>query len=248
MAQQLRALLAAARHALRHDAPDRRGGHQHALRHERRHHLVRGVGIHLQLLPRHAHGGELVAGAQLPRNDGLFHREQDLLRHGPARLEVDGEGKHSVLFELVQLVRQAFSAGAVMGRRKAGQLGPAFSFCCGGNRGTLWLHNMTTTRPFPVLAWLATAALALSSGARAAAPAPTGAAIPIEHFFADSAMRSVQLSPDGRHLAFRTTLGTGHIGIAMMDLETGKTEALVAMNDENITQYRSEEHTSELQS
>ena len=124
-----------------------------------------------------------------------------------------------------------------MGRRKAGQLGPAFSFCCGGNRGTLWLHNMTTTRPFPVLAWLATAALALSSGARAAAPAPTGAAIPIEHFFADSAMRSVQLSPDGRHLAFRTTLGTGHIGIAMMDLETGKTEALVAMNDENITQY-----------
>ena len=94
---------------------------------------------------------------------------------------------------------------------------------------------MTTIRPRPALVWLTTALFALSPGARAAAPVPTGAAIPIEHFFADAPMRSVQLSPDVKHLTFLTTLGTGHIGIAMMDMETGKTEALVAMNDENIT-------------
>ncbi len=50
-------------------------------------------------------------------------------------------------------------------------------------------------------------------------------------------MSSVQLAPDGKHLAFRTTLGTGHLGIALMDIETGKIEPLVAMNDENITEY-----------
>ena len=83
------------------------------------------------------------------------------------------------------------------------------------------------------------ALLVLTPALRAAdTPAvPLGAAIPIEHFFADAPMRSVQLSPDGKHLTFLTTLGTGHIGIAMMDIETGKTEALVVMNDENITTY-----------
>jgi dienelactone hydrolase len=94
---------------------------------------------------------------------------------------------------------------------------------------------MITPRPTPFRALLVTAVLLLTPLLRAADPAP--GLIPIEHFFADSAMRSFQLSPDGKHLCFLTTLGTGHIGIAMMDLETGKTEALVAMNDENIQRY-----------
>ena len=100
---------------------------------------------------------------------------------------------------------------------------------------------MTTSASPSFRVLLASACLLLAPRLRAAdaapAPAPMGAAIPIERFFADSAMRSVQLAPDGHHLTFLTTLGTGHIGIAMMDLETGKTEALVAMNDENITFY-----------
>jgi dipeptidyl aminopeptidase/acylaminoacyl peptidase len=100
---------------------------------------------------------------------------------------------------------------------------------------------MTTNRFLPLCAVLAATFLTTASSLRAADPTPPpppqGAAIPIEHFFADAAMRSLQLSPDGRHLAFRTTLGTGHIGIAMMDLQTGQTEALVAMKDENIKLY-----------
>lgn len=96
---------------------------------------------------------------------------------------------------------------------------------------------MTTNRFLPIGALLVSALLALPSTVRAAAPVPMGAAIPIEHFFADAPMRSVQLSPDGKHLTFLTTLGTGHIGIAMMDIESGRTEALVVMNDENITSY-----------
>jgi len=61
--------------------------------------------------------------------------------------------------------------------------------------------------------------------------------IPLEDFFAEADMRSLQLSPNGHSLAFLTTLGTGHVGIALMNLDTGKTEALVAANDENIKTY-----------
>ncbi|MBI2813678.1 MAG: S9 family peptidase [Opitutae bacterium] len=50
-------------------------------------------------------------------------------------------------------------------------------------------------------------------------------------------MRSVQLSPDGKSLAFLTTLATGKVGIALMHLETGIVEPLVAANDENIKSY-----------
>ena len=94
---------------------------------------------------------------------------------------------------------------------------------------------MTPHRFVPLCAALAATFLAAALPVPAAPP--MGAAIPIEHFFADAAIRSLQLSPDGKHLGFLTALGTGHIGIALMDLETGKTEALVAAKDENITSY-----------
>ncbi|MBI2512397.1 MAG: S9 family peptidase [Opitutae bacterium] len=58
--------------------------------------------------------------------------------------------------------------------------------------------------------------------------------IPVEQFFAEPDIRSVELAPDGKHLAFLTTLGTGKVGIALMDLATGKIEPLVAAHDENI--------------
>ncbi len=61
--------------------------------------------------------------------------------------------------------------------------------------------------------------------------------IPLEDFFAEPDMRSVQLSPDGHYLAFLTTLGTGKVGLAFMDMNSGKTEALVASKDENIKVY-----------
>lgn len=58
--------------------------------------------------------------------------------------------------------------------------------------------------------------------------------IPVEQFFAEPDIRSVELAPDGKHLAFLTTLGTGKVGIALMDLSTGKVDPLVAAKDENI--------------
>lgn len=76
--------------------------------------------------------------------------------------------------------------------------------------------------------------LSLATGVRAEARAPL---IPIEDLFADPEIRSVQLAPDGQHLAFLTKLGTGRIGIALMDLQTGKVEALVAAKDENYASY-----------
>lgn len=57
---------------------------------------------------------------------------------------------------------------------------------------------------------------------------------PPEHFFAEPDLRSVEISPGGHHLAFLTTLGSGKVGIALMALATGKTEPLVAAQDENI--------------
>jgi dipeptidyl aminopeptidase/acylaminoacyl peptidase len=57
---------------------------------------------------------------------------------------------------------------------------------------------------------------------------------PVEHFFAEPDISSPQVSPDGRKLAFLTTLGTGKTGIALMHLDSGKVEPLVAAKDENI--------------
>lgn len=72
---------------------------------------------------------------------------------------------------------------------------------------------------------------------RAAAPAADR--IPVETFFAEADIRGVQLSPDGRYVAFMTTLGWGKVGIALLDLSLpGKgPEALVAAEDENIKTF-----------
>jgi dipeptidyl aminopeptidase/acylaminoacyl peptidase len=67
-----------------------------------------------------------------------------------------------------------------------------------------------------------------------AATTPESALIPAENFFRDADVSSPQLSPSGKHLAFLTTLGTGKIGVALMDTTTGKLEPLVAAKDENI--------------
>lgn len=67
----------------------------------------------------------------------------------------------------------------------------------------------------------------------------TNAQIPVETFFAEPDIRSVQLSPDGHYVAFLTTLGWGKVGIALMDLvNPGRPpEALVSAKDENIKQF-----------
>lgn len=57
--------------------------------------------------------------------------------------------------------------------------------------------------------------------------------VPVEAFFAEADISSVQVSPDGKSLAFLTTLGTGKVGIALMHLDTGKVEPLVGAKDEN---------------
>jgi dipeptidyl aminopeptidase/acylaminoacyl peptidase len=73
---------------------------------------------------------------------------------------------------------------------------------------------------------------ALAAGVYAAEPV-----VPLEQFFREPDVRSVQVSPDGRHLTFLTTLATGRVGIALTDVETGKIEPLVTTTDENIGFY-----------
>ncbi len=60
------------------------------------------------------------------------------------------------------------------------------------------------------------------------------ARIPLEAFFAEPDCRAMQLSPDGHQAAFLTTLGYGKVGVALLDLATGKLEPLVSARDENI--------------
>ena len=69
------------------------------------------------------------------------------------------------------------------------------------------------------------------------AVAETAARLPLETFFAEADCRSMQLAPDGKHLAFLTTLGWGKVGVALMDLTTGKYEPLVSWQDENIKKF-----------
>jgi dipeptidyl aminopeptidase/acylaminoacyl peptidase len=75
--------------------------------------------------------------------------------------------------------------------------------------------------------------LSLVAGLLAQAPVP----LPLETFFAEADCRDMQLAPDGKHLAFLTTLGYGKVGIALMDLTTGKFEPLVSAQDENIKSF-----------
>lgn len=84
---------------------------------------------------------------------------------------------------------------------------------------------------------LALVVIATALRAAESAPAPTPASaplIPLEHFFAEADYSSAEVSPDGKYVAFLTTLGTGKVGIALMDLATGKSEALVGGKDENV--------------
>lgn len=81
--------------------------------------------------------------------------------------------------------------------------------------------------------WAATLIIAVLSLAPTAPAAAEPGRIPLEHFFAEPEIRSVQMSPDGKYAAFLTTLGTGKVGIAMLDLATGKVEPLVSAKDEN---------------
>ena len=61
--------------------------------------------------------------------------------------------------------------------------------------------------------------------------------LPVEVFFADPEVSLAQVAPDGRHVAFLTKLGTGRIGVALMDLATGKLQPLVAARDENYSLF-----------
>jgi dipeptidyl aminopeptidase/acylaminoacyl peptidase len=80
-----------------------------------------------------------------------------------------------------------------------------------------------------------TFALGLSLVAGVSAQTP--ARLPLEDFFAEPDCRAMQLAPDGKHLAFLATLGFGKVGVALMDLTTGKYEALVSARDENIKAF-----------
>ncbi|MFZ5494368.1 MAG: prolyl oligopeptidase family serine peptidase [Verrucomicrobiota bacterium] len=87
--------------------------------------------------------------------------------------------------------------------------------------------------------WLVLCVLAVASRADAGAPP----LIPVEKFFDDPAIASVQIAPGGRHVAFRAPM-QGRMGLALMDLETGKVEPLVRAADENIDTFiwKSDEH------
>lgn len=90
------------------------------------------------------------------------------------------------------------------------------------------LKHTTIARILVSLVGLCAVIVLRLSGASSSAPPPA------EHFFADGDLQQVQLSPGGKHVAFLTTLGTGKIGVALMDLGTGQVEPLVAAKDENI--------------
>jgi hypothetical protein len=105
--EQFGALARAARRGLGDDAADGGGRHEHALRDQRGHDLMGGVWIDAQFLAEHAHRGEPVARTKLPADDRLFHRVEDLLRHGLARLDLDRERQHAVLVDLGQVGRRA---------------------------------------------------------------------------------------------------------------------------------------------
>ncbi|MDI1251498.1 MAG: prolyl oligopeptidase family serine peptidase [Lacunisphaera sp.] len=95
------------------------------------------------------------------------------------------------------------------------------------------MHHLC--RPVSCITRILITALALiCAGSLHAANPP---AVPVEAFFAEPDVRSLQVSPDGQYLAFLTTLGTGKVGIALMHLDTGKVEPLVGAKDENIEFY-----------
>lgn len=82
--------------------------------------------------------------------------------------------------------------------------------------------------------WLGCALLAALIGTTAQADRP--ALIPVEQFFSDPAIVAVKVSPGGHHVAFLAPIGK-RIGVALMDLDSGKVEPLVSAGDENIKDF-----------
>lgn len=60
--------------------------------------------------------------------------------------------------------------------------------------------------------------------------------IPAEKFFGEPAISGVTISPDGKHVLFRAPINK-HLGVALMDLDTGKVEMLVSAKDESIETF-----------
>lgn len=81
----------------------------------------------------------------------------------------------------------------------------------------------------PPAALVRTVLFLLSALALAAAAPPS-----VEDLFAAPDIRLPRLSPDGSRVAFLTKLGTGRIGLALVDLARGTTEPLVVAKHEDI--------------
>ncbi len=81
----------------------------------------------------------------------------------------------------------------------------------------------------PPAALARTVLFLLGALALAAATPPS-----VEELFAAPDIRLPRLSPDGSRVAFLTKLGTGRIGLALVDLARGSTEPLVVAKDEDI--------------
>lgn len=72
----------------------------------------------------------------------------------------------------------------------------------------------------------------LGAVSQAATPPPQ---LPLRDFFSDPTVSHYRISPDGRNLAFLAEM-EGRIGLALMDLTTGKTEKLVR-TEENLDTF-----------
>jgi dipeptidyl aminopeptidase/acylaminoacyl peptidase len=90
--------------------------------------------------------------------------------------------------------------------------------------------NIRVSRP---AGWLAILLVTLTLRLGAVEGPPL---IPIERFFEDPAITNVRLAPDGNHLAYLAPMN-GRIGVALMDLRTGKVDVLVRSADENIDTF-----------
>ncbi len=83
---------------------------------------------------------------------------------------------------------------------------------------------------------LVLAGVALASIGFTPLRAEESATIPAKEFFSNPAIRSVRVSPDGHYVAFVAPIKT-RLGVALMDLETGKVEPLVSPSDESIDSF-----------
>ncbi|KQW89168.1 hypothetical protein ASC94_22215 [Massilia sp. Root418] len=78
--------------------------------------------------------------------------------------------------------------------------------------------------------WLAGAtAFMIAAGA--------AAAVPVAHFFEAPPFSGAKLSPSGRYLALRTGGDGRHDGLTVMDLDTGKLQAVAQYGDADVNQF-----------